>query len=753
MARRKTTKSKSTKRKTTSRKTQKSTRPGIPPQRRMDIIGIILLVIGLLTIISLFTKTSSGITDWVVRISSQVIGWGIYFLPVLLLIFGLWMLLRNIEKIPHLSPERIVGVILLIVNLLAWFHLFMDGTYNEAKQGLGGGYIGAWIKLTLEKTLGEPGAVIALIAWLIISLILSFDLSMASVIKALGNAIKNISEKLVTGVKNEISRSKQRRQAKQALEQEQMQEKPAPGVETITPLENQHKPKAKPDSAAGDPNSLYYNHIADRPVWVLPNPEEILDPVLKPRDDTENDRQRAIVIEETLRSFGAPSHVVEIRRGPTITLFGVEPDFIESRNGKTRVRVSKITSLADDLALALAASRIRIQAPVPGKGYIGIEVPNQQVSLVSLQEVITSSAFNNLNSPLKIALGKDVAGNTVAADLTKMPHLLIAGTTGAGKSVCINDILAGFLLNKTPDELRLVLVDPKRVELTGYNGIPHLLSPVIVDAEHVVGALQWMLREMDNRYRKFSESHTRNIADYNARCEKTSERKLPYILVVIDELADLMLLAPDETERAITRLAQLARATGIHLIIATQRPSTDILTGLIKANFPARIAFAVASSVDSRVILDQPGADRLLGRGDMLFQAPDAPAPVRIQTAFVSDSEINRLAAYWRGFTVSGNAPERPDQPAAFQVNKGVHLKQEPLWEEFEEEEDLDEKFHDAVDIVRTEGQASISMLQRKMRIGYTRAARMIDTMEAKGIISEPDTKTQIRQILEDPDN
>lgn len=750
MARRKTTKS--TKRKTKSRKPQKSIRPGIPPQRRMDIIGIILLVIGLLTTISLFTKTSGGITDWVVSIFSQVIGWGIYFLPVLLIIFGLWMLLRNIEKIPHLSPECIVGVILLIVNLLAWFHLFNDGNYNKARLGQGGGYIGAWIKLSLERTLGEPGAVIALIAWLIISLILSFDLSMASVIKALGNAIKTVAEKIMSGIKNEISRSKQRKKEKQTSEQDSQQKHPASASDVIAQPVKQ-KPNEGAASTAGDPNSLYYNHMVDRPVWVLPNPEEILDPALTPPDDTENDRQRARVIEETLRSFGAPSHVVEIRRGPTITLFGVEPDFIESRNGKTRVRVSKITSLADDLALALAASRIRIQAPVPGKGYIGIEVPNQQVALVSLQEVITSTAFNKLNSPLKIALGKDVAGNTVAADLTKMPHLLIAGTTGAGKSVCINDILTGFLLNKTPDELRLVLVDPKRVELTGYNGIPHLLSPVIVDAEHVVGALQWMLREMDSRYRKFSESHTRNIADYNTRCEKTNDRKLPYILVVIDELADLMLLAPDETERAITRLAQLARATGIHLIIATQRPSTDILTGLIKANFPARIAFAVASSVDSRVILDQPGAERLLGRGDMLFQAPDAPAPVRIQTAFVSDNEINRLAVYWRGFTVSNNAPERPDQSAAFHVNKGVRLKQEPLWEEFEEEEDLDEKFHDAVDIVRAEGQASISMLQRKMRIGYTRAARMIDTMEAKGIISEPDQKTQIRQILDTPDN
>jgi S-DNA-T family DNA segregation ATPase FtsK/SpoIIIE len=368
---------------------------------------------------------------------------------------------------------------------------------------------------------------------------------------------------------------------------------------------------------------------------------------------------------------------------------------------------------------------------------------------VSLKDIINSTAYQNLKSPLKLAFGKDVAGNAIAADLTAMPHLLIAGTTGAGKSVSINSILTTFLLNKTPDELRLILVDPKRVELTGYNGIPHLLSPVIVDAEHVVGALEWMLREMDSRYRKFSETGTRNIADYNSHCKRTHERELPYILVVIDELADLMLLAPDETERTITRLAQLARATGIHLIIATQRPSTDILTGLIKANFPARIAFAVASGVDSRVILDQPGAERLLGRGDMLFQAPDAAAPVRIQGAFVSDVEINRLTAYWRGFTVTKGAPERPDQPAAFQTKKGVPLKQAPLWEEMEEEKELDPKFDQAVEIVKDEGQASISMLQRKMRIGYTRAARMIDKMEEKGIVSEPDPKTQIRDILD----
>jgi S-DNA-T family DNA segregation ATPase FtsK/SpoIIIE len=573
---------------------------------------------------------------------------------------------------------------------------------------------------------------------------LTLDLAMATLLRWLGRGVESIFNFLAEIFHKLVQKLKNR---------DVSQPSPIP-QSTKTPLANMGIGKAPEDEnvgkvvADGDESNLYYNRMANEPVWVLPDPNEILEPMLEVPDDSENDRQRARVIEETLRSFGAPAHVVDIRRGPTITLFGVEPDFVESRNGKTRVRVSKITSLADDLALALAASRIRIQAPVPGKGYIGIEVPNRQVALVSLREVLLSSAYEHLDSPLKMALGKDVAGKAVAADLTAMPHLLIAGTTGAGKSVCINDILAGFLLTMTPDELRLVLVDPKRVELTGYNGIPHLLSPVIVDAEHVVGALEWMMREMDSRYRKFSETGTRNIADYNSLCEKTAQKKLPYLLVVIDELADLMMLAPDETERTITRLAQLARATGIHLIIATQRPSTDILTGLIKANFPARIAFAVASSVDSRVILDQPGAERLLGRGDMLFQAPDAAAPVRIQTAFVSDVEINRLAAYWRGFTVSHKAPERPDQPAAFQTKKGVPLKQAPLWEEIEEEKDLDPKFDEALEIVREEGQASISMLQRKMRIGYTRAARIIDKMEEKGLISEPDPKTQIRDII-----
>ena len=752
MARR--TSKKSTSKKRTPSKAKKQTPQTllaeISPQRRMDIFGIVLVVIGLLTLVSLFTQSTGRVTGWWVTNLSKAIGWGIYLLPLALIGFGGWMLLRNVEKFPSLSAERVVGILLFLLNLPVWFHTVIDGDFTDAQLGIGGGYLGAGLKFALVQMLGKPGAIIALVAWLLISLILMLDLTMANAVKWLEDQFHKFNARLKQNAKERRARNKgtstQAAPVQQSGTSRTAQQHQNHQADAAAPPQQSSVP------SQGDVSSLYMKNAPVKQEWVLPTLDEILEPGVEVVDDGENDRQRAHVIEETLRSFGAPVHIVEIRKGPAITLFGVEPDFVESRNGKTRVRVAKITALADDLALALAASRIRIQAPVPGKGYIGIEVPNRQISLVALRDVISSPAFQNLNSPLKLGLGKDVAGNVVAADLTAMPHLLIAGTTGAGKSVCINDILTCFLLNMTPDELRLILVDPKRVELTSYNGIPHLLAPVIVDAEHVVGALQWMLREMDNRYRKFSESHSRNISDYNAYCARVGEKKLPYLLIVIDELADLMMLAPDETERAITRLAQLARATGIHLIIATQRPSTDILTGLIKANFPARIAFAVASSVDSRVILDQPGADRLLGRGDMLFQAPDASAPVRIQGAFVSDAEIGRLAAYWRGLTVTEGAPERPDQPAAFQTGNSLPVKQAPLWEEMEEEKDLDPKFDEAVQVVREEGQASISMLQRKMRIGYTRSARMIDKMEEKGIVGPPDPKTQIREVIQNED-
>jgi len=487
------------------------------------------------------------------------------------------------------------------------------------------------------------------------------------------------------------------------------------------------------------------------PAWVLPELAEILEPGAVGRADEEFERQRARLIEETLHAFGAPAHIVEVNRGPTITQFGVEPDFVDGRGGRrTKVKVSKVAALADDLALALAARSIRIEAPVPGKGFIGIEVPNTEIALVALRDVMDAKAFQKIDSKLAIGLGQDVSGHAISGDLASMPHLLIAGTTGSGKSVCVNAIISCLLLRNTPDELRLLMVDPKRVELTAYNGIPHLLAPVVVDLERVVPALQWVLREMDERYRLFAKEGVRHLTDYNQRMRSTNARPKEYLVVVIDELADLMMLAPDETERVVTRLAQLARATGIHLVIATQRPSVDVVTGLIKANFPARIAFAVASSVDSRVILDQPGAERLLGRGDMLFQAPDAPAPLRMQGAFVAEAELARLIRYWKNAALGGEATAPHPALQAERQSPGLPLKQASMWEEIEEEgEASDDLFEEAVAIVREMRRASISLLQRRLRIGYGRAARLVDQLEERGIVGPAVAGSQPREVLD----
>ncbi|MDX1601182.1 MAG: DNA translocase FtsK, partial [Anaerolineales bacterium] len=485
--------------------------------------------------------------------------------------------------------------------------------------------------------------------------------------------------------------------------------------------------------------------------WKLPDWTEILESGDEGSADTSFNRDRARMIEETLESFGAPVQVVEINQGPTITQFGVEPDFVEGRGGrKTKVKVSKISSLADDLALALAAPTIRVEAPVPGKGYVGIEVPNPKDSLVALRDVMESQTFQRIDSRLRLGLGRDVSGQPVAADLAAMPHLLIAGATGSGKSVCINAVIACLLLQNTPAQLRFIMVDPKRVELNIYHDLPHLLTPVIVDLQRVVPVLQWVSREMDERYRRFSEIGVRNIADYNARMQREEGKELPYLAVVIDELADLMMMAPNETERVLTRLAQLARATGIHLVIATQRPSVDVVTGLIKANFPARIAFAVASSVDSRVILDQAGAERLLGRGDMLFQPPDAAMPKRLKGVYVSDDELTRLLRYWRTRSLASEEDDVETGEIEAGPGRGAPLKQAPLWEELDEAEDEgDEMYDEAVALVRRRQRASISMLQRRLRIGYTRAARLIDQMERQGIVGPEPGGSKAREVLD----
>ena len=504
--------------------------------------------------------------------------------------------------------------------------------------------------------------------------------------------------------------------------------------------------------------------------WKLPDHRTLLSSGSETDFDREVLLKAARTIEETLQSFGAPGRVVEVNTGPVITQFGVEPDYLTSRSGKkSRVKVGAIAQLDKDLQLALGAKSIRIEAPVPGKGYVGIEVPNEEASLVSLRDVMESDQFRKIKSksPLALALGQSVDGTPISADLSAMPHLLVAGTTGSGKSVLVNAIICSILINNPPDKVKFIMVDPKRVELTGYNGIPHLVAPVVVDLERTVGVLKWVTREMDERYKQFSTAGARNIEDFNKHLP--SEREpMPYIVVIIDELADLMMMAPDETERVITRIAALARATGIHLVIATQRPSVDVVTGLIKANFPARVAFAVAGGVDSRVILDQPGAERLLGKGDMLYLSGNAPAPLRLQGVFLSDDEIANITRYWKRQNAEQPEPhiikslsvdDAPEEARAVQAPaENRFAAQAAFWDVDDDDDgvelhdrvkdDRDELYDQAVEMVRRLNKASVSLLQRRLRIGYTRAARLIDMMEAEGIVGPAQEGSKPREVL-----
>ncbi|MCL6648170.1 MAG: DNA translocase FtsK [Chloroflexi bacterium] len=457
-------------------------------------------------------------------------------------------------------------------------------------------------------------------------------------------------------------------------------------------------------------------------------------------------------IEAKLAEYGVDARVVEVNQGPTVTQFAIEPGWevrtrevrerdadgrpLYDKNGNPRVRieevsrvrvkVSRILALSNDLALALAVPSVRIEAPVPGKPFVGLEVPNVASTLVSLRRVIETPQFQRLRlkTKLALALGQDVAGNPVVADLARMPHCLIAGATGSGKSVCVNAIIASLLMHATPEEVRLLMVDPKRVEMVGYNDIPHLLAPVIVEPAKVVAALRWVVGEMEARYKTFAEVGARNLESYNQRRQREGLPLLPFLVVIIDELADLMMVASEEVERIIVRLAQLARATGIHLIIATQRPSVDVVTGLIKANIPTRIAFAVSSSVDSRTILDQVGAEKLLGRGDMLYAPTDALKPVRLQGVYVSDAEVERIVNWWKA--------ARPPQ----YVEELVNLPDEPL-----DGGPGDPLLEEARRLLEEHGRLSVSFLQRKLRVGYARAARLLDVLEAEGLLDPPDSR------------
>jgi S-DNA-T family DNA segregation ATPase FtsK/SpoIIIE len=731
---RRTTKRKP-KRKTSRRRKKQPTLPSInlTLDQWLDIVGYGLLALAGLTLLSFLSASHGTIPAKWMGLLQRGFGWGAYLTPLLGGAVGLWLVLRDFgDRLPRVTPLQAMGVLLGYLALLVTLHLptayilYENDFWATAKEGLGGGYLGAALGQLLLEGLGGAGMIIALVTWWLIVAALTFGITAHDVVNAL--------ERLRGLVRP------QRAKPLPTLAHERVPEPPPPPSMVPTAPE----PVAVASAAAPPPPAAPSRTllIGDAQAWQLPTMGEILDPGSGQDFSADILREQARIIEETLESLGAPVRVKEINRGPVVTQFGVEPLVITNgTNGReTKVKVSRIAGLANDVALALEAKTLRVEAPIPGKGLVGLEVPNPEVSLVALRDVMESEAYGEADSPLRLCLGQDVSGAPVVTDLTAMPHLLIAGTTGSGKSACINAIIATLLLQNTPNDLKFLMVDPKRVELTGYSGIPHLLSKVVVEMERVTNALQWVLDEMDRRYRHFSKVRATHIRNYNESIAPAlGERKLPYIVVVIDELADLMMMAPQKTERAICRIAQMARATGIHLVIATQRPSVDVVTGLIKANFPARIAFNVASTVDSRVILDMPGAEQLLGRGDMLFLPPDASMPQRLQGAFVSDEELRRLVQFWK----------EQARPAAVSAEKTV---QQPLWEDMGTRVPkvayADELLPDVIDLVLRENRASISLLQRKLHIGYTRAARIMDILEENSVVGPQPPGGKAREVF-----
>ena len=836
----------------------KSGSAGLNTAQKALIIGVFIIFIAAILVLSLFAPNQGQLTSWLSDMMRQAMGWGAFLIPLIAAAIGLYLVLWGMEQPPRLPIYRLLGVGFLLVVFVAFASMvsFMrqegiSDYWEVAQSQQGGGYVGGLVATALTQSVGNIGAIFVLVVLGFVGAILVSGLNrhdMSRYLKELfaeqegdvsGEAAprpdirvnpgrsqrsRAVQLKLVPDEENANSTTKT---SEKATNQPVKKEK-----SRISLRKKKETKPARPKGAPVREAAVVTTASAGGMSWVLPVVSEILESGSDLDVNNAAIREQVEVIEHTLESFGAPATVVEINQGPTVTQFGVEPNYIQMRSGRqTKVKVGKIAGLADDLALALAAKSIRIQAPVPGKSYVGIEVPNPSKTLVSLRDVIESPDYGRIKGSLGLGLGQNVSGESIVADLATMPHLLIAGTTGSGKSVCVNSIIACLLLKNTPDDLKVVMIDPKRVELTGYNGIPHLAAPVVVEMDRVISTLQWALREMDRRYEAFASVRARHIDEYNKKISRRRDsQKMPYIVIVIDELADLMMLAPEDTERAVTRLAQMARATGIHMVIATQRPSVDVVTGLIKANFPARIAFAVASGTDSRVILDTTGAERLLGQGDMLFQKPDAPAPLRLQGCFTSDVELGRLISYWQTArrqnlitteaaqpkSVSGqtgaaeaatrkpataapansqspavpseaaNGTSSNGQPSPAKADKAAEAKpapkptntsstssakttkesvpdkspqttqtgpppQQPLWEALQEEaqkpEYADELMPEAIAMVRKLNKASTSLLQRRFRIGYTRAARMIDAMAEQGIIGPPTGTSKARTV------
>jgi S-DNA-T family DNA segregation ATPase FtsK/SpoIIIE len=682
----------------------------------------------------------NSITNYI----NQFIGIGKYFIFIFLALEGL-SLLFNFHFQNYYN--KVFGIIALLLIVLVFLHLrliFIEHAYLLARDGAGGGLYGFYVARYLNNYFGLTGAYLFLIALGLIALLFITDVSFVYAIYIFFRKMYYIFNKAITDISanqkstQELTKKKQEKNINIYSNNE---EKPKKRLEPIFRKKSNSTEKTTTVSAKQEKinfNSKIYNNNKGKDGRYIIPPINLLQEAKKEHraKGQEKIKNNITLLQRTLDNFGIQGEVIGATQGPTVTRYEIQP--------APGVKVSKITNLSNDIALAFAVASVRIEAPIPGKNAIGIEVPNREKDTVLLREIIDSNDYQNNSYILPIALGKDIGGKNIIADLVDLPHLLIAGSTGSGKSVCLNSIILSLIYRFGPEMIRFVMVDPKRVELNVYNGIPHLIIPIITNTKKVDKVLNWAISEMESRFKTFAEVGVRNLKGYHEYIKgtKSDEKPLPYIVIIIDELADLMMSSPVKIEEALCRLAQMTRATGIHLIIATQRPSVDIITGSIKINFPSRIAFAVSTQVDSRTILDINGAEKLLGNGDMLFSPINASKPIRAQGSFVSEKEIKNIVSF---LEENGPAPEY--QESILSQKKGQNGETEG---DINEEED--ELFEDAVDTIINNNQASISILQRKLRIGYTRAARLIDIMENKGMVGPYDGRNPRKILLSKDD-
>lgn len=719
----------------------------IKKEFKTELIGITIIAISLFMAFCIWRGTGEdeinnigAIGSFIYRAVTTFFGSGKVLFPFILFLVGISKLwLRN-----EWDKITLISWIVFYSFILAMIHINLSDssqTFKLAWQGAGGGIVGYLLGSITLTLFGKIGSYIFIIATMLVALTGIVNTPIGQIIKKQTGNLAHILTRIRKELTDYIFQNKQEEKKEDDEENtNDMQNNEKPIIPLII---NNNEEKQNDDIAINtspalirnnlklirnesslekkNKSSTINNEILDasyklhgteykKPsLNILQLPNKIKSQRLN-KDITENVK----TLEATLENFGVNARVTQVNKGPSITRYEIQPP--------PGIKVSRIVNLADDIALSLAATQVRIEAPIPGKAAVGIEVPNDKISMVSLREILETGLFQDSDSKLTVALGKDIAGKPIVADLAKMPHLLIAGATGSGKSVCMNAIIASILFKAHPDEVKLLMVDPKVVELSSFNGIPHLISPVVTDSKKAASALRWIVHEMENRYELFAGAGVKDLDRYNqVKNEENPEDKnayLPQIVVLIDELADLMMVAPADVEDAICRIAQMARAAGIHLVIATQRPSVDVITGVIKANIPSRIAFAVSSQIDSRTILDMGGAEKLLGRGDMLFYPTGMAKPIRVQGVYVSDPEMEKLVEFLK-------KQKNPQYITPWQNTE----------KEIKETNEEDELLPEAAKIFIESGQASISLLQRRLRIGYTRAARIIDQLEDKGIV------------------